>query len=99
MKTNAQAPFALGAPKFMLGKLIVSANMFASIPLDQIFISLFRHMNGDWGDISLESWKSNEKAMIENSSIISAFCSSQGVKFYIKTELKRKFTIVSLQNF
>jgi hypothetical protein len=46
---------ALNAPaKFLLGRIVATPNMLASIPNLEILSALERHVRGDWGTLDAE---------------------------------------------
>jgi hypothetical protein len=54
-----------------------------------------RHQAGDWNDVP-EDRQENELSLRKGSHPLSAFCSAQGVKFWIITEADRSATAVFL---
>ncbi len=61
----------------------------------EIQIAMERHKNGDWGNISLFDWISNNKCLVEGGTITSRYKSSKGVDFLITTnELHTKTKIM-----
>jgi hypothetical protein len=79
-----------------LGKCLITRNAFGTIPTDEITQALLRHMEGDWGNVSQVDWEENDRALIEETRIISAYTSSRDVEFWIITEWDRSITVVLL---
>ena len=53
---------------------------------------LSRHCAGDWGDLSLEDKKLNDRALMDGSRLLSAYHLNDGTKIYIITEADRSAT-------
>ena len=60
--------------------------------------ALQRHTKGDWGELDPEDWAENELSLKEGFRLLSAYRSSQGVKFWILTEADRTATTIFLSN-
>lgn len=60
--------------------------------------ALNRHLDGDWGDLSAEDKKANDRGLSPESPdrLLSAYHSSSGIKFWIITEWNRSATTVLL---
>lgn len=67
-----------------------------SIPPSEMLQAMRRHARGDWGDVGQEDWKANDLALQEGTRILSAYKSSEGIKFWIITEADRSSTTVLL---
>ncbi len=57
---------------------------------------LARHMNGDWGDLSLSDREENDFSMLNGLRILSAYNLQTGVKVWIITEADRSKTTILL---
>ncbi|WGJ91264.1 type I restriction endonuclease subunit M [Achromobacter mucicolens] len=58
---------------------------------------LFRHMNGDWGDLDAEDKQANQAALIYGSRIFSSYALPDGKsKLWIITEADRSVTTLLL---
>jgi hypothetical protein len=88
---------ALNAPaKFLLGRIVATPNLLASVPNLEILSALERHVRGDWGTLDAEDRDANENALKHGGRLFSAYHSTQGVKFWIITEWNRAVTTVLL---
>lgn len=82
--------------KFPLGLLTTTPSVIETISHEDVGIALFRHANGDWGELDEEDRKMNDTALISGSRLLSAYTSKAGVKFWIITEADRSATTVLL---
>lgn len=57
---------------------------------------LIRHMRGDWGRLSDEDWRRNEKANATGDYLLSSYVLSSGQKIWIQTTGGRSATVVLL---
>ncbi len=66
--------------------------------LDQedITQALSRHIVGDWGEVDLEEWQSNDKSLRSGFRILSAYVDRNSQKFWIVTEADRSTTTIML---
>ena len=81
--------------KFQLGKVFVTKRVKKYIPLAEQFKALKRHANGDWGDISDNDKKVNDKALKDGNEILSAYHYNK-IEFWIMTEWDRSITTILL---
>jgi hypothetical protein len=58
--------------------------------------ALIRHIQGDWGNICKDDWKSNDRAVNDGTRLLSSYTTLQGVRFWIITEADRSVTTVLL---
>jgi hypothetical protein len=58
--------------------------------------ALRRHIVGDWGEVSLEDWKSNDEALRDGSRLLSVYFDRHSNKFWIITEADRSATTILL---
>lgn len=82
--------------KFPLGQLVIAHDAHGQLTTDDVLTALARHMDGDWGDVSEEFWKSNDEALEFGSRLISKYSSTGGTTFLIITEWDRSKTAVLL---
>lgn len=86
---------ALNTPaRFLLGRIVATPNLLASVPNLEILSALERHVRGDWGTLDAEDLDANENALKHGGRLFSAYYSTQGVKFWIITEWNRAVTTV-----
>lgn len=57
---------------------------------------LFRHLHGDWGDISEEDRQTNADALIHGNRILSSYQISDEIRLWIITEAGRSITTLLL---
>jgi hypothetical protein len=83
-------------PKFSLGQLVITRNAADTIAPKDVAQGIFRHGQGDWGDLDEEDKQENERALKYGSRLFSAYHDSNGTKFWIITEYDRSLTTVLL---
>ncbi len=84
------------AQNFRLGQVCATPGVIDEIPVMEQTSALQRHASGDWGDLDPEDWAENELSLKEGFRLLSAYHSSQGVKFWIITEADRSVTTILL---
>ena len=89
-------PDAIPVALFRLGRIVATAHALEVIPKEDILKAIARHQAGDWGDLPAEDLIANNKSVIEGSRLLSAYHSTQGVKFWVITEADRSITTVLL---
>ena len=57
-----------------------------AIHTGDMFKALYRHRNGDWGDIGDADRKRNEQALEDDERLFSAYVDRYGTRFWIVTE-------------
>ncbi len=82
--------------KFPFGQIVATPNALHHIPNDEILVALTRHLQGDWGTLEDEDRNANDQALKRGGRLVSAYRSTQGVKFWIITEADRSVTTVLL---
>lgn len=83
----------IGAAKFPLGQVVITANALAQLNPAAVQEGLKRHASGDWGIICKEDAKLNEEALKDGGRLLSAYGSSDE-RFWIITEADRSVTTV-----
>lgn len=84
--------------RFALGRVFITPGAKSSFdetqesPLDFIY----RHVQGDWGDISPEDAKENEFSVQKGFRIMSSYKLNNGVRIWIITEADRSYTTILL---
>ena len=86
----------MSEPKFPFGRIVTTSNALNSLTYDDILAGLLRHVTGDWGDVSKDDRKENDRALEKGSRLLSAYQAGNGVKFWIITEANRSATTVLL---
>ena len=82
--------------KFRLGHIVATPNALTSLTEEDIVAAIQRHQAGDWGDLPEEDRQENELSLQQGFRLLSAYCSAQGVKFWIITEADRSVTTLLL---
>lgn len=82
--------------KFSLGQLVISQQVSGLLTTDDVLTALGRHMDGDWGEVSEEYWRSNDEALELGSRLISKYFAAGGTAFLIITEWDRSRTAILL---
>lgn len=83
-------------PKFALGQTVITSAAAAVLPDHEVRAALARHARGDWGALGAEDWASNDRALVEGTRLLSAYCSQGGIRFWIISEGDRSITTVLL---
>lgn len=81
---------------FALGQLMMTPGVQGSVPPSELMRALRRHARGDWGELDDEDRRANDRALKEGSRLLSAYRTSDGVKFWIITEADRSVTTALL---
>ncbi len=81
---------------FSLGQTVATQGAVAELSPVDILVALTRHSECDWGDLERCDKASNDRALIDDGRLFSAYHSENGVKFYIITEWDRSVTTVLL---
>lgn len=85
-----------------LGKVVMTQGVNAaieekSLTKQELLLTLFRHRQGDWGDLCKEDKYSNEYALLHNERIVSTYTVGKGqIKILIITEHDRSVTTILL---
>jgi hypothetical protein len=86
------------APRFPLGRLVATPGALAAFvvvgttPLPY----LTRHCSGDWGDVSQDDQRANDRALVVGERLFSAYTLADGARVWIITEWDRSLTTVLL---
>ena len=81
-------------PGFNLGRLMITRGALHALAQPDVLAALHRHASGDWGDVDVEDWETNERALKEGTRLLSVYHTVNGVKFYIITEWDQSTTIL-----
>lgn len=82
--------------KFNPGRIVVTRKAARTVRSPEVQDALFRHLQGDWGDVEPEDWEENELSLREGFRLLSVYHDRKGVKFWIITEADRSATTVLL---
>ena len=85
--------------KFKAGQIVCTAGVNAQMLENQIFRMyvhecLVRHLGGDWGTVCAEDRQANERALLDESRLFSAYESNGLPKLWIITESDRSSTCI-----
>lgn len=67
--------------KFNLGQTVITANAAAALTPEDVSMALLRHSRCDWGDVCEEDKQFNERGVVNQGMILSAYPSAKGVTF------------------
>ncbi len=83
-------------PRFRVRWIVVSPEaLFALIEAQEDPKALvFRHLQGDWGDVGPEEWAENEHAMRHGERLFSVYHTRHGRKLQVITEASRYATTI-----
>jgi len=84
------------APRFSLGKTVITRGALAVLPSKDVNFALARHITGDWGDLDPEDEATNDRALATEGRLFSVYYSSAHVRFYVITEWDRSVTTILL---
>lgn len=90
------APGADAAPKFPLGRILLTRGARAALSDKDIFLALLRHQSCDWGELDAEDKRENDIALLVGERIVSVYRSVRNDHFYIITERDRSCTTILL---
>lgn len=82
--------------KFPLGRIVATPGVLDAIAKEDMGAALQRHSQGDWGELDKYDALSNDHSLETGGRLLSAYCSSQDVKFWIITEADRSTTTLLL---
>ena len=74
--------FEVHKVKFNPGRM-VSTRGAAELPPEETTEALWRHLQGDWGEMDAEDCSYNEQSLLDGSRLMSAYRTSKGVRFWI----------------
>jgi hypothetical protein len=89
----------LPGAKFRLGKIVLTDEVtVAATPLE-VIEALYRHVTGDWGEVSEKTRRENELSLKEGFRLKSAYAAIDGTEFWVITEHDRSETTVLLAEY
>jgi len=84
-------------PRLKLGTVVITTHAVLLLPEKEIESALFRHMYGDWGDLSSEDREQNNNAVrLDNDRIVSVYRTKKRRRFLVVTEQDHGVTTVLL---
>ena len=81
--------------RFNVGHLVITQGAL-ELPQDEVWYSLVRHMNGDWGDLDDFDRDENDVALDYGGRLMSRYATRSGTVFWIITEHDRSVTTILL---
>jgi len=75
---------------FRLGRIVATANALTRLNNEDILTGIQRHQAGDWGDVGDDDRRENELSLEQGFRLLSVYHATNGVKFWIITEVDRK---------
>lgn len=82
--------------RFPVGALVITRGAWDELPQDEVWYSLVRHMDGDWGDLVESDREQNDKAVDNGGRLMSRYSTRSGTVFWIITEYDRSVTTILL---
>jgi hypothetical protein len=82
--------------KHRTGKAIITEAAAEVLDLDEIFVALGRHEQGDWGDMPEEDIRANDHALELGGGFHSCHTTKDGSRFWIIAESDRSVTTILL---
>jgi hypothetical protein len=79
-----------------LGRLMMTSNARSVLSHEDVLVALGRHVRGDWGELDPDDRAANDRALVDDGRLLSAYRGSDGRKFWIITEWDRSATTVLL---
>jgi hypothetical protein len=80
----------------VLGRLYMTRGVLETIPADEVWAAIARHVRCDWGDVGEEDWGLNDAAVEHGDRLLSVYQTQNAVRFWIITEWDRSVTTVLL---
>lgn len=78
-----------------LGRVVITRGANEELNSQDVAVALWRHAQGDWGDVCKADKRSNDEALQDGERLLSAYASN-GTKFWIITEWDRSATTILL---
>lgn len=77
-------------------QICITPGVMMNVPYADIDKALSRHWDGDWGDLDADDQAENNRALQDQTRILSAYTASNNTKFWVITEWDRSVTTVLL---
>lgn len=93
-----RAAYPFSRPLFELGNTVSTPGAVSAIAEagENAGDYLRRHESGDWGDVGLEDWESNDEALTEGTRIFSVYRTRLDERIWVITEADRSVTTLLL---
>lgn len=82
--------------RFSLGQIVITRNAYDTLSRRDTLSALARHASADWGDVCEEDWGFNNASLEDDSRVLSAYSTPDGIRFWIITEWDRSVTTILL---
>ncbi len=82
--------------KFNSGKVVITPGVALELRPSEIYLSLLRHLTGDWGELCDEDKAENEFSLDCDGRLLSRYSTESGTKVWIITEWDRSITTILL---
>ena len=86
----------MAATRFPLGQIVITQGALSVLTAKDAMLGLRRHSKADWGDVCPEDAQLNDAALNDGTRLLSAYKSSDGIRYWIITEADRSVTTVLL---
>lgn len=81
---------------FPLGRIVITKNALGRLQPEDVYASLKRHSNCDWGACCKRDAAENDLSLKEGFRLLSVYHDRNGLKFWIITEADRSATTILL---
>lgn len=81
---------------FQLGSIVITENLYFTIPAHEIHAAILKHASGEWGDVDGDRREENEIALLRGLKLLSVHHDSDDTEFRIVTAADRSATVVFL---
>ena len=84
--------------KFPLGEVVITEGAHSALQecaISPLFL-LFRHRQGNWGEMSSEDQQANDRALVEGNRVLSVYPLQDDLRIWIITEADRTVTTLLL---
>lgn len=81
---------------FQLGSIVITENLYFTVPANEIHAAILKHASGEWGDVDSDGREENEIALLRGLKLLSVHHDSDGTEFRIVTAADRSATVVFL---
>lgn len=88
-------PTPMHPARLFLGRVLATPGALDVLDHASTAAVLARHMKGDWGDIDIEDREMNERALVNNDRVLSAY-TVNGTALWVITEADRSATTILL---
>lgn len=83
-------------PRFPLGHVVMTAEAFDRLEIEDVSLALARHCQCDWGEVGSPDWERNNQSLDTGDRLLSVYHDRDETTFWIITEADRSTTTVLL---